>query len=114
MFTSANSPSATLILSRTRRDRDGVDVSPVLVVVQPIRSMITCRLSSGLPRELRLTNENRRSSICSTSMSPAGMADGDREPELAGELLQLDLHRRVRVELLPPPSAVMVRHVASG
>ena len=47
-------------------------VSPVLVVVEPIRLMIVTRLFRGLPRQLRVIWENSRCSILFHLLVPGG------------------------------------------
>ena len=88
---------------------------PVSVVVDDIRLMTTAIVSSGRPRQFLLIWLNNRCSILFHFDVPGGKWDTSM-----GMLISLAkdcscvFHKRQRVPLLPPPSAVIYNAVAFG
>src|SRR5450755_3949772 len=93
MFTAASSASVTLIpFSYSPGSRRAYTFRPVLVVVAPIRSMITSSVSNGRPRQFRLTKLNMRCSILFHFDVPGGKWQTRIEiASSLGELLQFGL-----------------------
>jgi hypothetical protein len=84
-------------------------------VVVPAISSTTLWLTSGLPRQLAVMNENSRCSMRFHLLVPGGRWHTViGMPSSSASLWSSSFHSRTRDPLLPPPSAVITRRVACG
>src|SRR5712692_5899175 len=90
-------------------------VSPVVVVVAAISCTMVLKLRKGLPRQFIVMKEKSRCSILFHLLVPGG-----RWHTVMGTRIVLasscnsTFHSRTRCPLLPPPSAVTIRHEVLG
>ena len=66
-------------------------MTPIIIVVLPIRSTMMRWLFSGRPRQFMVIWENGRCWILFHLLAPGGSGSGDGQPRLGGERGQLDL-----------------------
>src|SRR5437899_8534006 len=90
-------------------------VSPLVVVVLPIRFTTTARLVRGRPRQFLVMWQNIRCSILFHLLVPGGKWQTlTRRPDSLANSCRASLHSRLRLPLLPPPSAVSSTRSALG
>src|ERR1700733_5393849 len=90
-------------------------LSPDLVLVLPIKFTTTARLTSGLPRQFSVIWQNIRCSILFHLLVPGGKWHTViRSPISSASPCKASFHKRDRLLLLPPPSAVTSTSVARG
>src|SRR3954447_16182608 len=88
---------------------------PVSVVVAAIRLTTTSWLTSGLPRQFWLMNENSRCSILFHLLVPGGRWHTViTKPVSSANCCSSTFHKRTRLPLLPPPAAVISSRSACG
>src|SRR6266516_5673763 len=88
---------------------------PFVVVVWPIRFTTTSRLTNGRPRQFSVMWQNIRCSILFHLLVPGGKWHTEmRSPISSANRCNSTFHRRHRLPLEPPPSAVMSRRWALG
>src|SRR5439155_13284388 len=90
-------------------------VNPATVVVLPMRLTITSRLTKGRPRQLAVIWQNIRCSILFHLLVPGGKWQTlTRSPASSANRCSSHFHSRLRLPLLPPPSATTNNSVARG
>src|SRR5512135_3020243 len=97
------------------RSNSQATFSPVSVVVAAIGLTITSWLTSGRPRQFWLMNEKSRCSILFHLLVPGGKWHTEiRSPVSSASRCSSTFHRRHRLPLEPPPSAVISNFFAWG
>jgi hypothetical protein len=110
----ASSASVTFILFGSWQVELGVDLQPV-VVVAAIRLMLTSRVSTGVPRQLRLMTLNSRVRSLFHLLVPGGKwQTWIWRPVRSANFCSSTFHGFVRLPLEPPQSAVIVSVLAFG
>src|SRR3954451_2319984 len=90
-------------------------VNPAAVVVLPIRFTTTARLVKGRPRQFLVMWQNIRCSILFHLLVPEGKWHTlTFNPVSLASSCNATFHRRLRLPLLPPPSAVIRTRSARG